>query len=366
MLQTPTSYVDRSRLGNRRALGAVATKLGRLTGLAFSVVGLAGWLGWLSWRLTTLELAILPIGVLVLEFVAISAALVVTAGLLAGRPAWRRRRRSTDAARQLPVLLAEALDLGHITHERNLDPTDPTGVVISNVGPDDTGEIAWARRGIRVLGDQRRLDRRAQLGTENLREAAWSVVALDGLRRLVSVIALVMVLFTGISPFPTPPASRVVMLASGIALLSIGHWLLSGGHVRPAARLIWSMASIGAGLGDGVSRSGLPIRWAMTMATLIALNISIALRGMSDRWTHGLGPMDDQARVAAMSIAFGLVATGGLAMRRLPQPDLGHYGATRRLEESSVRHLAIGLTLLVALIGFIAGLPAANGIVAAP
>ena len=192
------------------------------------------------------------------------------------------------------------------------------------------------------------------------------MVALDGLRRLVSVVALVVVLFTGVAPFEMPPTERVVMLGAGIALLSIGHWLLSGGHIRPAARLIWSMASIGAGLGDGVSRSGLPIRWAMTMATLIALNISIALRGMSDRWTHGLGPMDDEARVAAMSIAFGLVATGGIAMRRMPRPDLGHYGATRRLEETSVRHLAIGLTLLVAAIGFIAGLAPAETFGVAP
>ncbi len=329
-------------------------------GLALSLAGLAGWLGWLSWRLTSLEMSVIAVFVLALEFVAISAALVVTAGLFTGRPGWRNSRRTTDADRQLPMLLAEALDLGHITRELGLDGTDPTGVLVPNVGPDDTGEIAWARRGIRVLGDQRRLDHRAKLGTQNLRDAAWSVVALDGLRRLVSVVALVAVLFTGIAPFEHPPTNRVVMLAVGISLLSIGHWLLSGGHIRPAARLLWSMASIGAGLGNGVSRSGLPIRWAMTMATLIALNLSIALRGISDRWTHGLGPMDDTARVVAMSIAFGLVATGGVAMRHMPHPDLGHYGATRRLEETSVRHLAIGMTLLVATIGFIAGLAPLN------
>lgn len=366
MPQTSTTYLNRPGLATGRAHADAATSLARWVGLALSIVGLVGWLGWLSWRLATLEMSVVALVVLVLEFVAISAAIVVTAGLFTGRPGWRQGRRTTDADRQLPMLLAEALDLGHITHERDIDPTDPTGVLLASVGPDDTGEIAWARRGIRVLGSQRRLDRHAQLGTQNLREAAWSVVALDGLRRLVSVIALVIVLFTGIAPFEMPPTNRILMLAAGIALLSIGHWLLSGGHVRPAARLIWSMASIGAGLGDGVSRSGLPIRWAMTMATLIALNISIALRGISDRWTHGLGPMDDEARVVAMSIAFGLVATGGLAMRRMPQPELGHYGATRRLEESSVRHLAIGLTLLVATIGFVAGLAPADVFVAAP
>ncbi|MBT4985927.1 MAG: hypothetical protein HOJ85_08865 [Ilumatobacter sp.] len=366
MLQTSTTFMNRPEQATDRASARATASLGRWAGLALSLAGLIGWLGWLSWRFGTLEMSIVAVGVLALELVAISAAVLVTAGLFAGRPRWRRGRRATDADRQLPMLLGEALGLGDINNERNTDPTDPSALSAANVGPDDTGEIAWARRGLRVLGEQRRLDRRAQLDTHNLREAAWSVVALDGLRRLVTVITLVVVLFTGIAPFETPPPNRIAMLAVGIALLSIGHWLLSGGHVRPLARLIWSMASIGAGLGAGVSRSGLPIRWAMTMATLIALNISIALRGMSDRWTHGLGPMNDDARVTAMTVAFGLVAAGGIAMRRMPQPELGHYGATRRLEESSVRRLTIGLTLVVAVIGFVAGLAPAEVLVAAP
>lgn len=358
--------MNRPKQAQDRASAEATASLRRGAGLALSLAGLIGWIGWLSWRFTTLEMSIVAVGVLTLELVAISAALVVTAGLFVGRPQWRRGRRATDADRQLPMLLGEALGLGDIIDERNIHPTDPTRVSPASVGPDDTGEIAWARRGLRVLGDQRRLDRRTQLGAQNLREAAWSVVALDGLRRLVSVITLVVVLFTGVAPFDTPPANRMAMLAVGFALLSTGHWLLSGGHVRPVARLIWSMASIGAGLGDGVSRSGLPIRWAMTMATLIALNISIALRGMSDRWTQGLGPMNNDARVTAMTVAFGLVAAGGIAMRRMPQPELGHYGATRRLEESSLRRLTIGLTLVVAVIGFVAGLAPAEVLVAAP
>ena len=333
-------------------------------GLVLSAAGLLGWAAWLAWRVATLQLSLIAVVVLALEIVAFSAALIVTAGLFAVRPAWRRDRRLTDADRELPMLLAEALDLGHIVHE--IDETNPAGLIRTTSGPDDTGEIAWARRGIRVLGEQRRLDRRSKFDTANLREAAWSIVALDGLRRLLAVIALVAVLFTGVAPFEQPPTNRLVMLGAGIALLSIGHWFLSGGHVRPTSRSIWSMASIGAGLGDGVSRSGLPIRWAMTMATLVVLNISVALRGISDRWTHGLAGMDDTARVAAMSVAVGLVITGGLAMRTMPRPELGHYGATRRLEESSVRRLALGLTLLVAAIGFIAGLAPVDTLISAP
>ena len=192
------------------------------------------------------------------------------------------------------------------------------------------------------------------------------MVAIDGLRRLLSVVVLIVVLVSGSLPMETPPTAALVLLGGGVSAVSIGHWLISRGYLRPGSRLLWSMASVGAGLGDGVSRSGLPIRWVMTMATLVALNISVALRGMSDRWTHGLGPMPHDARVASMSFAFLLVGSGIIALRRMPTPDLGFYGATRRLEERSVRRLALGLTLLVALVGFVAGVMPTESVIAAP
>jgi hypothetical protein len=329
-------------------------------GTIVSAAGLMSWFAWLSWRAAALNGGIANIAILGLELVAFAASLVVCAGLAVSRPPRRRDRRATDRDRQLPVLLAEALDLGEVIDEQ------PD---VFRMGIDDTGEIAWARRGIRVLREQRRLGARTRLASDNLREAAWSVVALDGLRRLCSVIVLLFVLFTGATPFDMPSIERAALLVGGVGLVSIGNWFSSGGHLRPGARLVWSMASIGAGLGDGVSRSGLPIRWVMTMATLVALNIAVALRGMSDRWTHGLQPMERDTRIAAMSIAVGLVMVGGLALRRMPRPELGFYGATRRLEEDSVRRRALGLTLAVAAVGFVAGIlpvEALNAAVVAP
>jgi hypothetical protein len=147
----------------------------------------------------------------------------------------------------------------------------------------------------------------------------------------------------------------ITMLVVSQVLLAIGHWLLTSGAVRPGARLRWSMASIGAGIGDGTSRTGLPIRWTATMATMVVLNLAVSLRGVSDRWTHGLGPMPHDERVAAMLVAAWLVVVGFAALRTLPQPSLGYYGATRRLEETSTRRLALGTTLAVAMVGFVAG-----------
>jgi hypothetical protein len=69
--------------------------------------------------------------------------------------------------------------------------------------------------------------------------------------------------------------------------------------------------------------------------------------------------MSHDERVVAMSTAFGLVMMGLLALRTLEQPDLGFYGATRRLEEGPARRLALGATMGIALVGFVAGvLPA--------
>jgi len=48
-------------------------------------------------------------------------------------------------------------------------------------------------------------------------------------------------------------------------------------------------------------------------------------------------------------------------LRSLPQPELGFYGATRRLEEGSTRRLALGATLAVAVLGFTVGVLPGGG-----
>ena len=55
--------------------------------------------------------------------------------------------------------------------------------------------------------------------------------------------------------------ANLALLAASQLALTLGHYLLSDGLIRPGARLRWSMASVGAGFGDGTSRTGLPIRW---------------------------------------------------------------------------------------------------------
>jgi hypothetical protein len=187
-------------------------------------------------------------------------------------------------------------------------------------------------------------------------ELLSAVFAVEGARRMASVALLVVVLLTGRFPFPMPPAPFLATLVAALLILSFGHWLLSGGALRPGTRALWSMRSVGAGIGDGRSRTGLPIRWSTTMATIIAVNLAMALRGFSDRWTHGLGVLTQDQRTLTMVAAWWTVGLGLLALRTLPQPIAVDDHGAHRLEEVSTRRMALGGTFTVAVLGCAAGM----------
>jgi hypothetical protein len=305
----------------------------RWVGRLACVLGLGAWSYWLGWRISIGSVSAPGLVVLALELVAFGVASVLTAAYWS---APFRTPVATDVDRRiLSDVVAAGLGLDALS-----TPTTH--------GPDDTGEVARARLGLRTIDPRRRARR-------GLAMTAWALVAVEGIRRMLFVGVLVAVLLSGGFPFDVPAWTVFAPLVASQILLGVGHWLLTGGVVRPGARLRWSMASVGAGLGDGTSRSGLPIRWTATIATMVVLNLAVSLRGVSDRWTHGLGAMARDERVVAMALAWWLVLVGFTALRILPKPSLGYYGATRRLEETSTRRLALGTTVVVALVGFVAG-----------
>ena len=311
----------------------------RWTGRLVVVASLGLWLVWLAWRVTSPMAGPIGLVVLLLEVVSLAVAAVVSAALwsVPFRPAVR-----TPAGERVLFPQAFATVVGADT------PDLPTRVDVN----DDAGEVAWARRALWSLRATLRGDRAGA----SLAGLAWSLIAIEGIRRMLAVAIVVVVLLSGSFPLEVPPASLLVVLAGSQALLTLGHWMLSRGAIRPGARLRWSMASVGAGFGDGRSRTGLPIRWAATLATMVSLNLAVSLRGTSDRWTHGLGAMPRDERIAAMLVAAWFVAWGFVALRSMTQPQLGYYGATRRLEEVSTRRLALGATLTVAAVGLVAGI----------
>jgi hypothetical protein len=308
-------------------------QLARWTGRTSSTIALVGWLAWIAWRVTSLT-GVAGVLVLVLEVAAVAVAVTLTAAFWSIDGARAADTRGTARSARLSERTAHLLGV------------DPAGAVPA-CGPDDTGEVASARRALELL------DPRS--GPADLATRAWALTAVEGVRRAAFVAALVAVLLTGAFPFAVPPWPVLALFAVSQALLAVGHWLLTRGVVRPGDRLRWSMASIGAGLGDGTSRSGLPIRWTATIATIVVVNVAVSLRGLSDRWTHGLGAMGHDERVVAMIVAAWTVGAGLVALRSLPQPVLGYYGATGRLEEGSTRRLALGATFTVAVVGLVVG-----------
>ena len=317
--------------------GAAVNPAVRWAGRLASVVGLAAWSTWLAWRVSSAPVDPIGVLVLVLEVAALLVSLVLSAALWSFGSVPGQSRPSSRSAPLVDVV-GEMLGVTDLATEHAC-------------GADDTGEVARARRGLALLDPRAS---RALVGPP-VAVTAWALVAVEGIRRMVFVAVLLVVLLTGRFPFELPSWSMLATPAVAVVSFSVSHWMLSGGTLRPGVRLRWSMASVGAGLGDGTSRSGLPIRWTATLATMIALNLAVALRGLSDRWTHGLGPMPHHERVVAMLVSWWLVLVGFAALRILAKPSLGFYGATRRLEETSTRRLALGTTLAVALIGFAAG-----------
>lgn len=320
------------------------TRAVRWTGRLLVGAGLALWSVWLAWRLGSPMNGIVGLTVYAFELIAFGASVAISAALWTAptRTATSAERRAAPRpVTPLPTTMAIAVGL-----DLSMSETPPT------VGSDDTGEVALARSGLRSLDPR---SRRRETGP-SIREIGWAVVAVEGMRRMAVVVLVVLVLLSGRFPLDVPRWELIAGLVASQALLAGGHFLLSDGLIRPGARMRWSMASIGAGLGDGNSRTGLPIRWMSTLATMVALNVAVSLRGVSDRWTHGLGVMPHDERVASMLAAAWLVAWGFAALRSLPQPTLGFYGATRRLEETSTRRLALGATLAVAAVGMVAGI----------
>jgi hypothetical protein len=158
-----------------------------------------------------------------------------------------------------------------------------------------------------------------------------------------------------------PPLWALIAVVAGSACVSMSHVLGSQGSIRLGDRTRWSFASLGEVFSAADRDDVAPRRWVGTVATVVVLNLAIALRGMSDRWTHGLPPMSDAERMISMSWASVVVVAGLYALRTIPTPKLGNaHLVARRLEERTARQSALGAAVCVGLIGLLAGVLPGN------
>jgi hypothetical protein len=160
----------------------------------------------------------------------------------------------------------------------------------------------------------------------------------------------------GVAPLDRPALWLLAAGVAGLVLTSMGSTLLAGSTIRPGDRLRWSFVSIGLAVGPDERPEAMPVRWAGVTGSIVVLNLAVALRGLSDRWTHGLPLMADSDRSVAMSAAM-LMIIGGLAtLRHLAPPEPGRCHMSRRLEERSARRSALGATAIAGIVGLVAGI----------
>ena len=297
----------------------------RRIGIALMVVGIGGWLGWIAWRITTLGLSTIPILALLIELGGAAIGVVVAFALANVE----RPRATFEDDRRDPWRYAFAVaDRVERTRAEDLHR-----------------EVRSAAGAARRRGNKSRAD------------LAMGCVLIDGPRRLAMIVVAVLGLLIGVSPLPVPSVASLVSLAIGVGGLSAATVVLSQGRIAVGDRLRWTYGSIGELLIRDDVEGVAPRRWVGTVGTIVVVNLAVALRGMSDRWTHGLPTMENDMRIMAMVYAMTLVAGSlfTLVTTAAPQLDNAHL-VSRRLEERTARQSALGGALCVGLIGLLAGI----------
>lgn len=326
------ALLDRSDLAfggiagaGRRAIDRPATRVlpagRRRIGVVLVVLGVAAELVWLVWWTTHFPLNVIALAVLVVELVGLAGTIAVSVALVR---ACRPREVFADDPRESHRFAFAVADIVGRTRSTDVH-----------------------RDVVRVVTSRRRPQRSA--------EAAVGAVLLEGPRRLLLVVSATVALLLGISPMPVPPVWALAPLVAAVALVSASHVVLGGGRIRVGDRVRWSYSSIGEVVGSADLEGLAPRRWVGTMASIVVVNLAIALRGTSDRWTHGLDPMTADERLVTMTLGIGLVVGALFTMRTVQAPVLDSDRWSRRLEERTARQSALGATVALGLIGLIAG-----------
>jgi hypothetical protein len=293
-------------------------------GLLLLALGVCGSLVWLVWRVATLELHPVPVLALLLELGGAGIGAVVALAL-----ARVETRRTVHASER------------HDTRRYGFAVADLVGRTRAEDLHRDVRSLARAWR---------------HPGGRDLADLAVACVVIEGPRRLALVAIAVFGLLVGVSPIPAPSLAALAALAAGVGGLSLAAVVLSNGRIGVADRLRWSYSSLGEIVVRDDIEGVAPRRWVGTVATIVVINLAVALRGMSDRWTHGLPVMGNEARIVAMVFAMTIVVGALCTLLTTPAPDLDNaHLVSRRLEERTARQSALGGAICVGLIGLLAG-----------
>lgn len=293
----------------------------RRLGVALTTLAVLAEIGWLAWWVTHFPVNPVALAVLAVELVGLFGTVAISIGLV-------------RAARPRQVFLDDPRE----SHRFAFAVADAVGRTRSTDVHRDVVRVVRSRRRPRRVAD-----------------AAMGAVLLEGPRRLLLVVTVSLALLLGISPMPVPPGWALLFLLTAAVSASAAHVVLGDGRIRAGDRTRWSYSSIGEVVCATDLENVAPRRWVGTMAAIVVVNIAIALRGTSDRWTHGLDPMTADERLVTMVLGIGLVVGALFTMRTVQAPVLDGERWSRRLEERGARQSALGATVLLGLIGLVAG-----------
>lgn len=305
--------------GGARSARALSRRR-RAAGSSLTALGIAAQVGWVGWHIVTLPANAAAATLLLVEVLGIASSIAISVGLVRTP---RHRSVYVDDRRETHRFAFAVADL------------------VGRTRASDVHRDVW-------LAVHQRFPRRSP-------DAAMLGVMLDGPRRLVLVAAVVGGLLLGWAPIAVPPVAAVVSLIAGLMLVAAAHVVLTVGRVRFGDRTRWAYASIGEIVGGTDPDGHAPRRWVGTVASVVTVNIAIALRGTSDRWTHGLDPMARDERTATMLLALVVVLGALYTMATMSAPALDDSHRSRRLEERGARQSALGATVAFGLLGLFAG-----------
>jgi hypothetical protein len=297
----------------------------RLVGVAFLAISIGGWVAWSGWRLASLDLHPIRVAAFLLEIAGALTGVAVAVGLLAADSP--RAEHGAGSEPSYRFALAVAAIVGRT---RSIDLHS---------------DVRWLARNFR--DDRHR----------SPADIAIAAVLVDGPRRLATVAVVTIALLIGAAPIPVPPAWVALSGVVAVAGMAVALVVLADGRILLGDRTRWSFAAVGEIFARQDRDDFAPRRWVGAVATVVVVSLAVALRGISDRWTHGLNPMADGDRMAVMVYGF-LVVIGALyTLRTTPTPQQRNaHLVSRRHEERTARHSAIGGALIFGVVGLVAGI----------
>lgn len=260
------------------------------------------------------------------------------------------REIAPEAVPHAPTPTLAALRLTVALQRARWQITAPSGPVVA--GPhhgDSSARAAWRSRDTDRLDPVRaervRADEacaaRAALAVALRRDpqltprhrlgfAAAAVLPLAGVARTLLALVVGATLLEGRLPLLLSAGPVVGLWAPWFVLSAAALWKMSDGSLRPGLRSLDATARVGTSWRGVTTPNGKPITGRSPLGMLFGvdhsaavaalvggLSIVLFLRGLSDRLTHTLRPLDTSATVAVLVVALWVLAAGLAHLRLL-------------------------------------------------